>query len=119
MDFSFFILFDQLRPLLVDATRISDGKLVYIKEVKTGDLESRIASMLAAVDDPANHSVPILDAFIDPTDDSTYIMMVMPFLRASDNPPFETVGEVVDFVDQLLEVRSDFRDQVFLKPCPC
>ena len=117
MDYSVFIPFHQLRPLLVDATRISDGKLVYIKEITTGDQESRIASMLAAVDDPENHSVPIIDTFVDPTDDSTSYM-VMPFLRASDNPPFETVGEVVDFVDQLLEVRFDFRSQVFRKrPC--
>ena len=108
---------NQLRPFLVDATRISDGKLVYIKEVKTGDQESRIASILAAVDDPANHSVPILDSFTDPADDSTSYI-VMPFLRSSDSPPFETIGEVADFVDQLLEVRSDFPDQVFLKPAP-
>jgi len=91
-----------LRSFLVDATRISDSKLVYIKEVKTGDQESRIASILAAVEDPANHSVPILDTFMDPTDDSvSYI--VMPFLRLSNSPPFETVGEVADFVDQILE----------------
>ena len=116
MDFSVFIFLNQLRPLLVDATRISDGKLVYIKEVKTGDQESRIASILAVVEDPANHSVPILDTFMDPADDSiSYI--VMPFLRLSNNPPFETVGEMADFVDQVLEVRSDFLDQVFLNPC--
>jgi hypothetical protein len=55
---------------------------------------------------------------MDPGDDSvSYI--VMPFLRLSENPPFETVGEVADFVDQILEVRPDFLDQVFLKPCPC
>jgi hypothetical protein len=109
---------NQLRPFLVDATRISDGKLVYIKEVKTGDQESRIVSILTAVDDPENHSVPIPDTFMDPADNPTSYI-VMPFLRSSDNPPFETVGEVADFVDQLLEVRSDFLGQVFLKPCPC
>jgi hypothetical protein len=93
----------QLRPLLVDATRISDSKLVYIKEVKTGDLESRIALTLGALNDPTNHSVPILDTFVDYADESiSYI--VMPFLRLSDDPPFETVGEVVDFADQVLEV---------------
>jgi hypothetical protein len=93
----------QLRPLLVDATRISDGKLVYIKEVETGDMESRIAVMLSALDDTTNHSVPILDTFVDNADESiSYV--VMPFLRLSDNPPFETVGEVVDFTDQILEV---------------
>jgi hypothetical protein len=84
----------------------------------TGDQESRIASILAAVKDPANHSVPILDTFMDPADDSiSYI--VMPFLRPSDSPSFETVGETADFVDQVLQVRSNFLDQVFLKPCPC
>ncbi len=65
--------------------------------------------VFAAVEDPANHSVPILDTFMDPADDSvSYI--VMPFFRPSDNPPFETVGEVADFVDQILEVRSSFLD---------
>jgi hypothetical protein len=98
------IFLDQLRPLLVDATRISDGKLVYIKQVQTGDLESRIALMLSALDDPANHSVPILDTFVDHVDESvSYI--VMPFLRSFDNPPFEIVEEVLDFADQVLEVR--------------
>ena len=118
MDYSFFMTFNQLRPFLVDATRVSDGKLVYIKEVKTGDQESRIASILAAVEDPENHSVPILDTFADPADKSTSYI-VMPFLRSSDSPPFEAVGEVADFVDQVLEVRSDLLGQVFLKPCPC
>jgi serine/threonine protein kinase len=35
----------------------------------------------------------------------------MPFLRPTDNPPFEVVEEVLDFVDQILEVRSG-QDQV-------
>ena len=29
----------------------------------------------------------------------------MPFLRLTDNPPFEVVEEVLDFADQILEVR--------------
>jgi hypothetical protein len=99
------ISFDQLRPSLVDATRISDGKLMYIKQVRTDDLESRIALTLSAIDNTANHSVPIFDTFEDPTDNSiSYI--VMPLLRLSDNPPFEVVEELLDFVDQVLEVCS-------------
>ena len=78
--------------------------LVYIKEVKTGDLESRIALVLNEIDDPANHSVPILDTFVDPVDKSISYL-VMPFLRLSDEPPFGRVEEVVDFTDQVLEVR--------------
>ncbi|KAN0131191.1 Protein kinase-like domain containing protein [Lactarius tabidus] len=91
-----------LRPFLVDATRISDDKLVYIKEVKTGDRESRIAMALSDIDDPTNHSVPILETFVD-SDDKSTSYMVMPFLRMSDDPPFGLVEEVVDFADQVLE----------------
>ena len=30
----------------------------------------------------------------------------MPFLRLTDDPPFEVVEEVLGFADQILEVRS-------------
>ena len=103
--FLYLLSFVQLRPLLVDATRISDDRLVYIKEVKTDDLESRIALALNEIDDPANHSVPILDNFVDPIDKSISYL-VMPFLRLSDEPAFGLVEEVVDFADQVFEVRS-------------
>ncbi len=99
--FSFFSR--QYRPLLVDATRITDGKLVYIKQVQTNDQESRIALMFSSYKDPANHSVPILDTFVDGIDDSlSYI--VMPFFRLVDEPPFYAVDEILDFADQILEV---------------
>ncbi|KAH8976706.1 hypothetical protein EDB92DRAFT_1925710 [Lactarius akahatsu] len=91
-----------LRPFLVDATRMSDNKLVYIKEVKTGDLESRIALALSDIEDPANHSVPILDTFVDSLDKSISYL-VMPFLRMSDDPAFDVVEEAIDFADQVLE----------------
>ena len=61
--------------------------------------------MLSAIDDPANHSVPILDTFEDPLNKSISYL-VMPFLRLTDSPPFEVVEEVLDFADQILEVRS-------------
>jgi hypothetical protein len=61
--------------------------------------------MLSAIDDPTNHSVPILDTFEDSVDKSISYL-VMPFLRLTDSPPFEVVEEVLDFVDQILEVRS-------------
>jgi len=101
----------QHRPNLVDARRISDDKLVYIKRVETGDQEQRIAVLLSSErlrGDPRNHSVDILDTFQDDKDEKiSYI--VMPFLRLMDNPPFETVGEVLDFADQILEVCSCLR----------
>ena len=55
-------------------------------------------------DDPANHSVPILDTFEDSVNKSISYL-VMPFLRLADSPCFEVVEEVLDFVDQILEVR--------------
>ena len=60
--------------------------------------------MLSAIDDTMNHSVPILDTFEDSINKSiSYI--VMPFLRLADSPRFEVVEEVLDFADQILEVR--------------
>jgi hypothetical protein len=72
--------------------------------VKTDNLESRIALTLSNIDDPANHSVPVLDTFVDSVD-SSISYLVMPFLRLSDDPTFDVVEEVVDFADQVLEVR--------------
>jgi len=91
-----------MRTRLVDATRIADGKLVYIKQVQTNDQESRIALMLSSYEDPTNHSVPILDTFVD-SSDASISYMVMPFLRILDEPPFFIVGEILDFADQILE----------------
>ena len=62
--------------------------------------------MLRAIDDPANHSVPILDTFEDLVDKSVSYL-VMPFLRLTDSPAFEVVEEVLDFADQILEVRLE------------
>lgn len=95
--------------MLIDATRISDGRLVYIKRVPAGSKEITIAQALLSLDlnSPDNHTVPLLDVLQDDVDPKiSYI--VMPFLKLVDNPPFETVENVVDFVDQLLEVRLHY-----------
>lgn len=97
----------QSRPSLVDATRIADGRLVYIKKVWTGDEESRIALVLCSYGDATNHSVPILDTFVDATNpDISYL--VMPFLREVDQPAFDNIGDTLDFADQILEVSKIF-----------
>lgn len=90
----------------MDAVRTSDNTLVYIKHIPTDSDELKIALMLNAAavrEDPSNHCVPILDHFEDETD-SRMTFMVMPFLLPIDRPPFETVDQVVEFVDQMLEV---------------
>jgi len=94
-----------VRDHLVDATRIADGALVYVKRVQTAGTELQIASMFSSEhlrNDPKNHCVPILDAFQDDGDDSSSYM-VMPFLRAIDEPAFELVDDVISFADQILE----------------
>ena len=93
----------------MDATHKESGRLVYIKEVKTDREEHRIAQLLTQEDwisDPRNHCVPILKIFQDHTNRRiSYI--VMPFLRPADNPPFESVKEIIDYVDQILEACPD------------
>ena len=90
----------------MDATHKESGRVVYIKEIKTGSEEHRIAQLLTQEDwinDPRNRCVPIVKIFKDHKDPGvSYI--VMPFLRPADSPPFETVKEIIDYVDQILEV---------------
>ena len=92
----------------MDATRISDNKLVYIKRVATDGDELKIALLLNSEplkQDPRNHCAHVLDHFQDP-EDSTMTYMVMPFLRPLDDPAMNLVDDVVVFVDQMLEART-------------
>jgi hypothetical protein len=96
--------------MLVDAIHEETGKLVYIKEVATNSEELRIALMLTQgefVGDPRNHCVPVTKVFQD-HENPELSYVVMPFLRLMDSPPFEYVKEIIEFVDQILEVRTAF-----------
>lgn len=91
---------------MIDATRISDNKLVYIKKVPRGCDELSIATYLYSEDlrgDCQNHCVPILDV-LDPPQDPTISFMIMPFLRYIDSPSFERVEDILQCGRQLLEV---------------
>ena len=90
----------------MDARRIADGKLVLLKRIRTDSAELDIARRFSLPEyrsDPRNHCVPILDVIPD-ADDPTMSYIVMPFLRYVDNPPFVSVENILDCVDQLLEV---------------
>ena len=79
---------------------------MYLKQVSTDSEELRITRTLSSPplrDDPQNYSVPILDVFPD-NEDASLSYIVMPFLHQIDKPEFCWVGEIVDFVDQILEV---------------
>ncbi|KAI0334855.1 hypothetical protein GY45DRAFT_1242123 [Cubamyces sp. BRFM 1775] len=101
------------RTNVIDATRESDGALVYLKRVRTNSLELQILSYLSSDElrqDPRNHCVPLLDVLPDPIDLNMSIM-VMPFLRYIDYPPFETVEDVFGCLDQVLEGLVFIHDQ--------
>lgn len=55
-------------------------------------------------EDPRNHCCPIY-AVLHPPEDDNVAILVMPFLREHNNPPYTTVGEVIEFFRQVLEVR--------------
>jgi len=80
--------------------------MVYIKEIRAGSEEHRIAEILRQeewTNDPRNHCVPVLNIFKDPQD-PVLLYLVMPFLRPAFDPPFEHVKEIMEFTDQILEV---------------
>lgn len=90
----------------MDATSVSDGKLILIKRVVSNSPELHIATFLSSKElrkDPRNHCVPILDAFVD-AQEPAISFIVMPFLRPIDKPEFDTVGSILNCVDQFLEV---------------
>ena len=98
--------FVQQSEIFMDATRISDGSTVALKKVARNGSELAIAQFFSSLklkDDPNNHCVHIHDVLSIPDDPSTSII-VMPYLVRFFTPPFETVGELVDFFQQIFEV---------------
>ncbi|KAJ3009451.1 hypothetical protein NUW54_g2780 [Trametes sanguinea] len=93
-------------PHVIDARRRSDGLLVALKPVKKHGNEIEISLYLSSLKDQRNHSVPVIDTLDDPLD-SSKTLMVMQYLRSFDDPEFAMTGDVIDFVDQMLEVCSD------------
>ncbi|OCB87840.1 hypothetical protein A7U60_g4974 [Sanghuangporus baumii] len=90
---------------VIDVKRFRDGKIVAVKRTP-GLFEAKIACMLSSVDrlqDPMNHCVPIYDYFPDIREQHGGSFIVMPLLRAFNDPPFVYVDEVVDFVRQMLQ----------------
>lgn len=94
----------------MDAERIDDGEPVMLKWVsrRAHPHEVEVGCLFSApglVGSPRNHCVPILDVLQDPQDGDRQII-VMPRLIRFDEPVFDTVGEVVDCLRQIFEVRA-------------
>lgn len=99
---------DALRPVkrnVMDAKDVNTERSICIKRAngKSDEIEiCRYLSSEKSLQNSKNHCVPLLDAFQDPRSPETSYL-VMPLLRRFDDPEFGAVGEVVDFVTQVLE----------------
>ena len=96
----------QLR-VCMDATRISDGRLVMLKRLPSeeGPYElqiNRLFSTEPLSSDPRNRCAKLLDVIQLPNEDP---IMVHPLLRSFYDPPLRTYGEFVTFFTQICEVR--------------
>ncbi|KIJ95230.1 hypothetical protein K443DRAFT_11526 [Laccaria amethystina LaAM-08-1] len=100
-----FVVHEDSLPQVMDAKRIRDGVVVCLKTVFRTPKGVEIARYLSSPElsqEPTNHSVPILDVFRDPTVPE-FEYLVMPLLRPFDDPEFTVIGEIVDFVTQIVE----------------
>lgn len=101
---------------MLDAVRVRDGQRVVFKKVKTNTDEIRIAMYLSSkenMQDPRNHTVPILDVIMLPgTDDEA--LLVMPLLLKFHLLPFRFLGEFCEFALQILEVRNVMLSYIYV-----
>ncbi|PIL35991.1 hypothetical protein GSI_01651 [Ganoderma sinense ZZ0214-1] len=97
-----------MRTVIMDAIRVSDGRIVVLKRVPKStypDEEeyNRFLSMSEPqASDPHNHSVPVYDILQSPLDEDI-VLLVMPYLIRIDELKFATVGEAVECFRQLFE----------------
>ncbi len=89
----------------MDAKRISDEKPVVLKWILVSQHphEEEVVKYLSSVSDAKNHSNALIEVLTLPGDEEVKIL-VMPLLRRFDDPPFDTIGEVVEFLRQIFEV---------------
>lgn len=101
---------DSMPVRILDATRTMDGRQVIIKMLipqqgGEGKEELDILRHFASAplkDDPSNHVVPCFDTFPIPGVESGQFI-VMPLLGRYNEPPFNQIAEVHDFLQQMFE----------------
>ncbi|KAF5337143.1 hypothetical protein D9611_003047 [Ephemerocybe angulata] len=91
---------------LIDAIQVKSNLDVVLKLVETHDSEEgpivEYFSKEPLASDPRNHSIYSLDVLQPPNDD-LHTILVFPMLRPYDNPDFDTFGEALDFIRQVME----------------
>jgi hypothetical protein len=96
------------KPNVIDATQVCASKVV-LKCLPAASEEVRIALFLTSPEmraDPRNRTVPIIDIIPIPGD--KHVLLVMPYLRVFDTPPFHCIGEIIDAFRQFLQVYAPF-----------
>jgi len=94
------------KPNVIDATRTKNSVKVVLKCIRVESDEFRIALYLSSsklLSDPRNHTVPISDIISLP-EDKEYVLLVMPYLRVFNKPPFHCCAEFVEAFRQFLQV---------------
>jgi hypothetical protein len=92
---------------VLDAIRIRDGIKVVLKRVSATTDEISITLHLTSAhmrSDPRNRTVHILDVIPIRYSDEEHVLLVMPYLREFDSPPFHCRSEFVEALRQLLLV---------------
>ncbi|KAM5533182.1 hypothetical protein V8D89_013138 [Ganoderma adspersum] len=97
-----------LRTTIMDAVRISDGRIVALKQVPKSrypdeeELNRFLTMSEPQASDPHNHSIPVYDILQSPLDENI-VFLAMPYLIRVDTLKFATVGEAVECFRQLFE----------------
>ncbi|TFK74311.1 hypothetical protein BDN72DRAFT_893286 [Pluteus cervinus] len=93
------------RAAIVDAICIKDGKRVLLKKISKSkhpyEVEvTKFFGTAPLADDPRNHCVQLRDTLYPPEHPDLTIL-VFPFLQQIEALPFDTFGEIVDFIRQI------------------
>ncbi|SJL08455.1 uncharacterized protein ARMOST_11819 [Armillaria ostoyae] len=87
------------RRSLMSAVRLSDGLQVILKKLELDSPEFVLFSSPPLSLDPRNRCVPVFQVLKY----AEFGILVLPLLRKFDDPPFGTVGEVVECFRQIFE----------------
>ncbi|KAG2150397.1 kinase-like domain-containing protein [Suillus clintonianus] len=92
---------------VISAIRTSDGAHVILKRIQPSRHPHEIEISRFVASEPLrsqreNHCVAVLDV-LDVPNDPDEAILILPLLRDFNDPPFETIGEIIDFVVQVCE----------------
>ncbi|TEB23481.1 other/AgaK1 protein kinase [Coprinellus micaceus] len=92
---------------LIDAICLTDASYVVLKRIVHAESPEEVPILQYFLQepqcsDPRNHCIELLEV-LHPPDEEGVSIIVLPVLRPYDNPDFDTIGEGLDFIRQMLE----------------